>query len=134
MNCFSIKPSGRTSWTGTYYWILLEKYKLDLIQTMLHLHFKGFRNWVQGKDNAITGIHLTEMKMSCSREHKRLVLHSFTQEMKGNDAFSCSTRTLQRGFWGESALNWSLAGTPTPQCLRLSPTIHFQERGTILIQ
>lgn len=61
---------------------------------------------MQGKDNLIIDMLLTEMKIICSREHERLVLHSFRWEMKGNFAFSYSTRTLQRQFWGENALEY----------------------------
>lgn len=61
---------------------------------------------MQGEDNLIIDMQLTEMKIICSREHGKLVLHSFIWEMKGNLAFLCFTRTPQRKFWGENALEF----------------------------
>lgn len=61
---------------------------------------------MQGKDNLIVDMQLTEMKIICSREHGKLVLHSLIWEIKGNFAFSYFTRTPQneRKFWSENAL------------------------------
>lgn len=53
---------------------------------------------MQGKGDMVIDMQLTEVEVICSREHEKLVLHSFIWEIKGNFAFSYFTRTLQRQF------------------------------------
>jgi len=45
------------------------------------------------------------MKISCSREYKRLVLHNFTWEMKENAAFSSLPSDWRENF--EEKSHWT---------------------------